>query len=482
MNYGLSTSPSTDSYESLVIGVLDDKKCPDFVSDLEPSTQSTIKKLLSKLDSRGQYAWQADINGHSLMVIHCGSQEKYSQASLSKTITDIAGQLNNQHIKQAVIALPEIEQKDKGWQVEQMITAFDAACYQLLEFKSKDKKQNAIESVLFYSPQSADDAVTTAKAICDGVKLAKDLANRPANACTPSYLADVAHKLAQSNKAFSIKVLEQKDMEQLGMGAMLAVAKGSQEPPKFIELNYNGGGDAPPVVLVGKGVTFDSGGISIKPSEGMAEMKFDMGGAASVLGTLKACSELNLPLNVIGLMPCTENLPSGTAIKPGDVVTSLSGQTIEILNTDAEGRLILADALTYAERFNPKFVLDIATLTGAMVVALGGVYTGFMTEDDAVATRIEHAANESGDKAWRLPLDDDYQPFIDSDVADIANQASTKGAGSITAACFLSHFTKQYPWAHLDIAGSAWVTGQKCGATGRPVRLLTSILRHASKS
>ena len=313
-------------------------------------------------------------------------------------------------------------------------------------------------------------------AIAGGMALTKELGNLPANICTPSYLAQQAKALGKSHK-LKVEVLERAQMEKLGMGSLLSVAAGSAEPPKFIVLKYEGATKkgAKPVVLVGKGITFDTGGISIKPAAEMDEMKYDMCGAASVFGTLKAVATLGLPLNVIGIVPTTENMPGGRATKPGDIVTSMSGQTIEILNTDAEGRLILCDALTYAERFDPDCVIDIATLTGACIIALGAIPSGLLANDDDLAAELLARGQESGDRAWQLPLWDDYQEMLKSNFADIPNIGS-KGAGTITAACFLARFTGKYKWAHLDIAGTAWKSGSEKGATGRPVPLLTQFL------
>jgi leucyl aminopeptidase len=316
-------------------------------------------------------------------------------------------------------------------------------------------------------------------AIVQGVTLARELANRPGNHCTPNHLAEQAQDLARGAH-FKVEVLGRKEIEKLGMGSFLAVAQGSDEPPRFIVVSYHGAGahDAP-VVLVGKGITFDSGGISIKPSPEMDEMKFDMGGAASVLGTLRAVSELKAKVNLIGLIPTCENLPSGRSVKPGDVVTSLSGQTIEILNTDAEGRLILCDALTYAERFKPKAVVDIATLTGACVVALGHHRSGLFAPDDALAAQLIAAGDAALDPCWRMPLDAEYDDALKSHFADMANVGPRAG-GAITAAMFLKRFTAKLPWAHLDIAGTAWRSGANKGGTGRPVGLLTHfVLSHA---
>ncbi len=324
------------------------------------------------------------------------------------------------------------------------------------------------------------EGLRTGKAVADGMALTRLLGDLPGNVCTPTYLGDTAKSLAKTFKTLKAEVLGQKQIEALGMGSFLSVAAGSQEPPAFIVLRYTpagtkaGAGEAP-IVLVGKGLTFDSGGISIKPAKGMDEMKYDMCGAATVLGTLRAVADMGLEREVIGLIASCENMPGGRANKPGDVVTSLSGQTIEVLNTDAEGRLVLADALTYAERFKPAAVIDMATLTGACVVALGHVNTGLFSSDDALATQLLDAARQANDAAWRMPLDDAYQEQLKSRFADIANIGGP-AAGAVTAACFLSRFTKAYAWAHLDIAGTAWHSGEKKGASGRPVPLLTQYL------
>ncbi len=309
-------------------------------------------------------------------------------------------------------------------------------------------------------------------AIAAGVELARECANRPGNHCTPSFLADEAERLGREH-GLKVEILDRKDVEKLGMGAFLAVAQGSHEPLKFIVARWNGAAKSQaPVVLVGKGITFDTGGISIKPAAEMDEMKFDMGGAASVLGTLLAVAQLKAKVNLVGIIPACENMPDGKAVKPGDVVTSLSGQTIEILNTDAEGRLILCDALTYAERLKPAVVVDIATLTGACVVALGHHRTGLFCADDAVVAELLAAGDSGLDPAWRLPLDEEYDEGLKSNFADMGNVGPRAG-GAITAAMFLKRYTAAYPWAHLDIAGTAWKSGTQKGATGRPVPLLT---------
>jgi leucyl aminopeptidase len=329
-------------------------------------------------------------------------------------------------------------------------------------------------SLLAAKPQQAalNAGLKRGEAIAAGVELARECANRPGNHCTPTYLSEVAKELGKT-QGLKVDVLDRKDCEKLGMGSFMAVAQGSAEPPKFIVARYNGGAKtAAPIVLVGKGITFDTGGISIKPSAEMDEMKFDMGGAASVLGTLRAVAELKPKLNVVGIIPTCENMPGGKAVKPGDVVKSMSGQTIEILNTDAEGRLILCDALTYAERLKPAAVVDIATLTGACVIALGNHRSGLFSNDEELAGELLAAGDQAGDPAWRLPLDEEYDDALKSNFADMANVGSRAG-GAITAAKFLHRFTAKLRWAHLDIAGTAWKSGTAKGATGRPVPLLT---------
>ncbi|PRY97540.1 aminopeptidase A [Jezberella montanilacus] len=336
---------------------------------------------------------------------------------------------------------------------------------------------------------SAQLGLAEGSALVAGMSLAKTLGNLPGNICTPSYLGDTAKQLGRDFKSIKVNVLESKQIEALHMGSFLSVSRGSDQPPRFIVMHYkkaatptaagkkaSGKSTASgPIVLVGKGVTFDAGGISIKPAATMDEMKFDMCGAASVIGTLKAVAELELPIEVIGLIPACENLLNGSANKPGDVVTSMSGQTIEILNTDAEGRLILCDALTYAERFKPQAVIDIATLTGACVTALGKVNSGLFATDDALADALLTAGKEAQDPAWRMPLDEAYQEQLKSNFADMANIGGPP-AGAVTAACFLSRFTKAYSWAHLDIAGTAWKSGADKGSTARPVPMLLNYL------
>jgi len=377
-----------------------------------------------------------------------------------------------------------VKGRDAAWHARTLVIAAREIGFRSDELKSKRENNQTVPAqvALLLDKRPADEqraaetGLREGTAIANGMALAKRLGNLPANVCTPSFLGDQARKLAKEFK-LGIDVLDVKQIEKLGMGSFLSVGRGSYEPARLIVLKYQGAGkNAAPHVLVGKGITFDSGGISLKPGAAMDEMKFDMCGAASVFGTLRAIAELKPKLNVIGIVPACENMPSGRANKPGDIVTSMSGQTIEILNTDAEGRLILCDALTYAERFKPAAVIDIATLTGACVVALGNINSGLFATDETLANDIVRASKTMMDPAWRLPLDEEYGEQLKSNFADMANIGTPGNAGAVVAASFLARFTKEYPWAHLDIAGTAWKGGAAKGATGRPVPLLTKFL------
>ncbi|GAA0431338.1 hypothetical protein GCM10009412_04210 [Aeromonas salmonicida subsp. achromogenes] len=320
-----------------------------------------------------------------------------------------------------------------------------------------------------------EKAIAHGLAVAKGVRVCRDVANMPPNVCNPAYLASQARRLADSFDNITTKVIGEQEMAELGMNSYLAVARGSENEAMMAIIEYKGNADAKPIVLVGKGLTFDSGGITIKPAEGMDEMKYDMGGAASVLGTMHALAQLQLPINVIGVLAGCENMPGGNAYRPGDILTSMSGQTIEVLNTDAEGRLVLCDALTYVDRYDPETVIDVATLTGACIIALGHHTTGLLANHNPLAHELLNASEQAGDRAWRLPLFDEYQEQLESPFADMANIGG-RPAGTITAAAFLSRFTKKYNWAHLDIAGTAWKSGKDKGSTGRPVPLLTQFL------
>ena len=419
-----------------------------------------------------------------VLLVGCGKEKDITDSTFRKINHTMVKTLNPSGATEIASYLTEVpvKRKDLEWKIRQSIAAIDEALYNFNQLKSdKHEPRRPLRKFVFSVSgrgqlMQGENAVRQGMAISDGIHMAKDLGNLPANICTPEYLAKLAKKLDKQHKDLKVGILEEADMEKLGMGALLSVSRGSRQPGKLITLEYRAGGkDEKPVVLVGKGVTFDSGGISLKPGAAMDEMKFDMCGAASVFGAINACAELQLPVNVVGIVPAVENLPDGQASKPGDIVTSMSGQTIEILNTDAEGRLILCDALTYAEKSDPDVVIDIATLTGACIVALGAHPAGLLSNHKPLANDLLAAGERSGDRCWQLPLWDDYQEQLDSNFADMANIGG-KGAGTITAACFLSRFTKKYHWAHLDIAGVAWKSGKEKGATGRPVALLSQYI------
>lgn len=481
MNHGLCVSLEQIKSDCLVIGLFTDTHITEL--PIKPAMQALIAHLKTRIQIYGDTIYHADDqHAHELLLLHCGDKKSYSATSIQDAISKIAGLLCQQRLNSATIFLPALETENPNWQIEQMILQFSAKTYQFLDLKTQNLRPYTLKSIDWYLPGAEDIAVTQAQIIADSIRYTRNLANLPANLCTPTYLAKQAQILDSEWDSISTKILNKAAMEALNMGALLAVAKGSVEPPQFIQIKYQGAGAKaePPIVLIGKGITFDSGGISLKPPEFMEEMKYDMAGAASVLGTLKACAALKLPINVIGLLACTENMPSGSATKPGDVVTSMAGLTIEITNTDAEGRLVLSDALAYAKQFNPKFVIDIATLTGAMVIALGYITTGFMSNDQELSDIIIEAGAQSQEKIWRMPLDPAYQDMLNSPVADMLNAPVGRIAGSITAACFLARFAESFRWAHLDIAGTGWVSGKDRCATGRPVALLVQLLRNLS--
>ena len=490
MNYAIQhDNPIEIRSDCLVVGIFEGPALSPTAQAVDSASDGAISRLLESGDldgKKGQILLQHYVPGVSslrVMLVGCGNQEKFDSEAFRATGSRIALQLNKTAATSAVVAMTELEVKgrDENWKLRHLTETLEAGHYRFDVLKSKPPKtQYRLENVIYAvstdtDTAAANRAVAQGKAIAAGARLAKDLGNLPGNVCTPSYLADEAVKLANE---FSMQatVLEEKDMEKLGMGALLSVSRGSRQPAKLIVVEYKGGDEEDaPYVLVGKGLTFDAGGISIKPAANMDEMKYDMCGGASVVGTLRALGELKLPINVVGVIPSSENLPDGDANKPGDIVTSMSGQTIEILNTDAEGRLILCDALTYSERFKPAAVVDIATLTGACVVALGEHASGLLGNDDDLARELLTAGEYAADRAWQLPLWDPYQKQLDSNFADMANVGG-RAAGTITAACFLSRYTKAFKWAHLDIAGTAWKTGKAKGATGRPVGLLTQYL------
>ncbi|TAH43040.1 MAG: leucyl aminopeptidase [Betaproteobacteria bacterium] len=473
----------------LVAGAFADGALPAATAALDKAADGRIATLLKRgdlEDKAGSTLLLPDLPGvaaERVLLVSLGNRDDFGDKAYRDALAAAAKVLTGSAAKDAGVLLADVDMPERAleWRLQQAARILADGGYRFDALKSgkeakKERGTRKFTLVIAGKVSAAlESAVARGQAIAEGMALARDLGNLPGNVCTPTHLAETAEALGKQFK-FDVEVLDREDVDKLGMGSFLSVARGTHEPPKFIVMHYKGGkGKAKPVVLVGKGITFDTGGISLKPGAEMDEMKFDMCGAASVLGTFKAIARMALPINVVGLIPATENMPGGRATKPGDVVTSMSGQTIEVLNTDAEGRLILCDALTYAERFKPACVIDIATLTGACVIALGKIPSGLLANDDELAAELLRRGTDSGDRAWQLPLWEEYQELLKSNFADMGNIGG-RYAGTITAACFLARFTKAYKWAHLDIAGTAWVSGDAKGATGRPVPLLTEFL------
>ena len=481
-------SIKTDALEKqrsdvLVIGVYDSLKVVYEESLLSTSSVNHISTILKHGDMSGKTGSSLilysvpGIKIPKILLIGLGKEKELDGNKYRSAIRTMMQALKKMDAKTVTsyLQIVAVQEENIAWNIEHFVNEVMDANYEFTELKTINKKiKKNFEFFVTVDKKNqkvAENAVKKSFALATGIEFTKTLGNLPPNICTPTYLGKKAQELGKDH-GIKVEVLDQKQIEKLKMGSFLGVAKGSRQPPKFIVLQHNKGKkNHKPIVLVGKGITFDAGGISIKPAGDMDEMKYDMCGAASVLGTFKTIGLLNLPMNVIGIIPTCENLPDGLALKPGDILTSMSGQTIEVLNTDAEGRLILCDALTYAERFNPEVVIDIATLTGACVIALGHHASGLYSNDDKLAKDLESAGQISMDRAWHMPLWEDYQSQLDSNFADMANIGGRAG-GSITAACFLSRFAKKYKWAHLDIAGTAWKSGKAKGATGRPVGLL----------
>ena len=392
-----------------------------------------------------------------------------------KALKSLSSAMSNSKVKNVVIPSVEVEGVDESWIQISIARVLKNESYKVNKVGVKEEKSDILlEAVNIYSKNNGASEIQKGVAIANGMALTRELGDLPPNICTPTYIADTAKSIAKTY-GLECEILEESDMESLGMHSLLSVSKGSSQPGKLISLKYSNAGNDAPIVLVGKGVTFDSGGISLKPGSGMDEMKYDMCGAASVLGTMNAIAEMNLKVNLIVVVPAVENMPAHNASKPGDVVKSMSGQTIEILNTDAEGRLILCDALTYCEKYKPKTVIDIATLTGAVIIALGKHHSGVMSNDQDLADALKISGESAQDTVWQLPLDEEYDDQLKSNFADMANIGGRE-AGTVTAGCFLARYTKKYSWAHIDIAGTAWLGGSKKGATGRPVPLLTQYI------
>ncbi|MCH9849658.1 MAG: leucyl aminopeptidase [Betaproteobacteria bacterium] len=479
-------NPEKQRNDCLIVGVFENKKLSASAELIDVASGNAISAVIKAGDMSGDLA--ATLLMHQLpnvmakrvLLVGLGKQSEFGVKQYLKAI------------RAAVKALPKVAKEAGFYLTELPVTGMTVqektaqiaeiildATYQINALKSKKAEAIALKKVAIFVEKAQEAEAKTALAqglaIAEGVRMAKDLGNLPGNVCTPTYLGKQAKQLSK-DYGFKVEVLDKAQIEKLGMGAFLGVAQGSDEPMRLIVLQHQKGKkEQKPIALVGKGITFDTGGISLKPGSEMDEMKYDMCGAASVLGTFKAIGELDLPINAVGIIPTCDNMPSGKALKPGDIVTSMSGQTIEVLNTDAEGRLVLCDALTYAEKFEPSTVVDVATLTGACVIALGHHASAVYSSQDALAAELIAAGEAAHDRAWHMPLWDDYQPQLDSNFADMANIGGRAG-GSITAACFLSRFTKKYDWAHLDIAGTAWKSGKAKGGTGRPVPLLTTFL------
>jgi len=475
----------------LIVGVHEAGKLSASARHLDKISRSHISKILKKGDIKGKTGETLLLHtipssdAERVLLVGCGKESELNDQQFRKIVVAATNALDKVGVKKAVNYLGELTVKgrDLPWKIRQMSEATCDALYRFEAMKSKKHQRPAasLKKISFHIPGTANrtncrEAAKTGLAIANGMTITKDLGNLPGNVCTPTYLANKAKAIGKGDSKLKITVLDEKQMTALKMGSFLSVTRGSRQPAKLITLDYKGGKkNEKPIVLVGKGVTFDSGGVSIKPSPTMDEMKYDMCGAASVLGVIATISELKLPINVVGVVPACENMPDGDASKPGDVVTSMSGQTIEVLNTDAEGRLILCDALTYSGRFKPEVVIDIATLTGACVMALGSHATGVLGNDDDLVNDLLAAGKNSNDRGWQLPLWEEYDAQLKSNFADMANIGGREG-GTITAACFLSRFTQDYTWAHLDIAGTAWHSGARKGGTGRPVPLLTQYI------
>ncbi len=487
-------NPEKQRNACVIVGVFESRKLSSAATAIDRASDGYLSSILRRGDMEGKAGTTLLLHNvpgtlcDRVLLVGLGKEREFREREYRQAVQASIKALDGRGAGDVASFLAElpVKKRDLAWRIEQMVELTMASIYRFSHPNcKKTDERRGVSKLVINVPQRnelklGDAALKRGLAIAKGVRLARDLGNLPGNICTPTYLAEQAQGLAKEY-GLKVEVLERSEMEKLGMGSLLSVSRGSRQPPKFIVLQYLRGKAAQkPLVLIGKGITFDAGGISLKPAAEMDEMKYDMCGAASVLGTLKAAAEMDLALNLVVIIPTCENLPDGDANKPGDIVTSMSGQTIEVLNTDAEGRLILCDAMTYAERFEPEAVVDVATLTGACVIALGHHASGLFGNDDGLVKELANAGDEAFDRAWPMPLWDDYQEQLKSNFADIANIGG-RAAGSVTAACFLSRFAKKYDWAHLDIAGTAWVSGKEKGATGRPVPLLSHFLLQRGK-
>ncbi len=483
----MTGSPEKLRVNVVVVGAFADGALPPPTQAIDKASQGKLSAVIQRgdLDEKaGATLLLPDLPGTAaerVLLVSLGKRDEFGDKAFRDALGGAARALAGGVAKEAAVTLADVElaARSLAWRLREASRLLANGAYRFNAPRAaksgKQEQERGARKIaqLIADPINAEseNAVRRGQAIAEGMALTKDLGNLPGNVCNPTYLADTALALGKEFQ-FKVEVLERADMEKLGMGSALSVGRGSHQPCKFIVMHYQGGAaGARPIVLVGKGITFDTGGISLKPGDDLDMMKYDMCGAGSVLGTFKTIARLALPINVVGIIAAAENMPSGNASRPGDVVTSMSGQTVEILNTDAEGRLVLCDALTYAERFEPACVIDVATLTGACVVALGAITSGLFANDDGLAAELLRCGTDTGDRAWQLPLWDEYQELLKSNFADMANIGG-RPAGAITGACFLARFAKAYKWAHLDIAGTASVPGDAKGATGRPVPLL----------
>ena len=489
-----STIASKIIADCLIIGVYNKSKLTSAADDINQSTNKLISRSIRSGDIRtdlGQFKILPSgnyIKAKRLLIIGLGNKNSFGANEFKKANEVAINAILHNKLKSIAnyLILEKINQLSEYYKARFSIETYFSCTYQFNKLKTQSLKYQLSPNKIILATGNKETSSNVklgckhAEAIGSGIEIAKDLGNLPANICTPTYLAKESQKIAKKYNNLSTRILNESALKKLKMNSFLSVTAGSKEPAKLIVMQYKGAKLEKPFILVGKGVTFDTGGISIKPSAAMDEMKFDMCGAASVIGTINAVAKMKLPINLTVIVPACENRPSSTATLPGDIIKSMSGQTIEILNTDAEGRLILCDALTYAERFKPKYIIDVATLTGACVIALGHHRTAIMSNNDELSNKIMNAGDRSMDQGWKMPMGIEYETQLKSNFADIANIGGRYG-GSITAACFLGKFTKKMKWAHLDIAGTAWKSGSKKGSTGRPVSMLTDFMINQSR-
>jgi len=471
--------------ECLIAGIFSDGPLPPTAEALNRHGEGWLQDLIDRGDIATKIGHTTVLHGipgtaiQRLIVAGCGARGEFGAQAYHKACRAAGKALRQSPARQARCQLPELQTEghDTAWHTQVAARDLDHQDYRYSETKKpEDNAPPPTERVEFPAADGVDEALRRAAAIATGTRSSRDLGDLPPNLCTPGYIAEHARRLAAKLDNVEVEVLDEQAMEQQGMTSLLAVARGSANPPRLVVMHYRGGGDRQPLVLIGKGVTFDTGGISLKPRENMDQMKYDMCGAASVIGSLEACARMALPLNVTAVAAAVENMPDGRAYRPGDVIRTMSGQTVEVLNTDAEGRMILCDAMTWVDRnLDPAVMIDVATLTGACVVALGHHANAVMSKHDKLAEELLAAGESSLDRGWRLPLWDEYHKQLETPFADLKNIGGMP-AGSITAGCFLSRFAGERVWAHLDIAGSAWVWGSTDGASGRPVPLLSQWL------